>query len=92
MNPLLRSPFDANSELPARAGEAQFAAIIEFFRDAIIGKTPGGIIMHWSSGAERICGYEAAEVIGRSALHLLPPDRVFEEHQVLAGAARGAGV
>jgi PAS domain S-box-containing protein len=76
----------------APAAEAQFAAIIEFSGDAIIGKTTDGIITRWSTGAERIFGYTAAEIIGKSALILLPPDRVYEEQQVLARVARGEAV
>lgn len=80
MNALSISPLDAPSESLAPAGEAQFAAINEFSGDAIISSSPEGIITRWSSGAERIFGYAAAEVIGQSTLPLLPPDRVYEEH------------
>ncbi len=92
MNTLPIFPFDAKSVSLAPAGEAQFAAIIEFSGDAIISMTPEGIVTRWSSGAERIFGYAAAEVIGQSALLLIPPDRVYEEEQVLARVARGEGV
>jgi len=92
MNAPPSSPLDATCESLTPADEAQFAAIIEFSGDAIISKTPGGIITSWSSGAERIFGYTAAEAIGQAALFLIPPDRVYEEQQVLARVARGEGV
>jgi len=92
MNALPISPFETMSESPAPAGEAQFAAIGEFSGDAIVGKTPEGIVTSWNLGAERIFGYTAVEAIGQSALFLIPPDRVHEERQVLARVARGERV
>ena len=59
-----------------RQGEvaAQLAAIVEFSDDAIISKDLVGTIETWNRGAERMYGYSAEEVVGRSIAILDPPD------------------
>lgn len=75
-----------------RMGEterARLAAIVESSDDAIISKDLDGIIMSWNRGAQRVFGYTAGEVIGKSILILMPPDRVGEEPEILAKLRRG---
>lgn len=74
-----------------RAAEAlsHLAAIVESSDDAIISKSLEGIILSWNKGAERIFGYSAEEVIGKSILILIPPDRVDEEPAILEKLKRG---
>ncbi|MES2809937.1 MAG: PAS domain S-box protein, partial [Bacteroidota bacterium] len=62
---------------------AKLAAIVESSDDAIIGKTLDGIITSWNRGAERLFGYEEADVIGQSVLKLIPEDRYEEEPEIL---------
>jgi PAS domain S-box-containing protein len=59
------------------------ASLVESSDDAILAKDPYGIIQTWNRGAERLYGYKAAEVIGRSALLLLPAERAGEETEIL---------
>src|SRR5262249_57404988 len=46
----------------------------------------------WNRGAERLFGYNAAEVIGRPITILIPPDRLDEEPGILAHIRRGEPV
>ncbi|MBU0622332.1 MAG: PAS domain S-box protein [Gammaproteobacteria bacterium] len=57
---------DVTGQKEAETTRTQLAAIVESSSDAIIGKTTDGIITHWNKGAERIYGYAAEEVIGKS--------------------------
>lgn len=67
----------------------RLAAIVESSRDAIIAKTLDGVILSWNSAAERIYGYTAEEVVGRSISLLLPPDRSDELASILEKISRG---
>jgi PAS domain S-box-containing protein len=81
---------EAGSELQQEQ-EARFAlaAIVESSDDAIIGKTLDGIITSWNTGAQRLYGYTAEEVIGRNINLLLPPERTDEIPQILERLRRG---
>jgi PAS domain S-box-containing protein len=68
---------------------AWLAAIVEHSDDAIISKDLNGIVTSWNLGAERIFGYEAHEIVGRSILTLIPPDRHGEEDYILDKVKRG---
>jgi PAS domain S-box-containing protein len=43
----------------------------------------------WNRGAEKLFGYTVAEVIGKSIMILIPPDRAYEEPQILERIRRG---
>lgn len=73
----------------AEVGVRRLAAIVESTDDAIIAKTLQGIITDWNQAAQRLFGYTAAEVIGRSVRVLVPPDRSQEGDQILASIAKG---
>ena len=62
---------------------AWLAAIIESAEDGIISKTLDSIITSWNKSAERIFGYTADEVIGKSITILIPQDRQDEEAVIL---------
>jgi two-component system, cell cycle sensor histidine kinase and response regulator CckA len=80
-------------EDPARATDAaRLAAIVQSSDDAIVSKTPEGLILTWNSAAERIFGYSAEEMVGSSIYELIPPDLHHEEEVVLQRIARGETV
>ena len=58
-------------------------SIIDESSDAIISKTPEGIITSWNKGAERLLGFTAAEAIGQPMLIAIPADRTSEETDFL---------
>ena len=70
----------------------RLAAIIESSDDAIISKDLNGIVLSWNNGAERIFGYTADEVIGKSITILMPPERMNEEPAILDRIRRGERV
>ena len=68
---------------------AHFAAIVESSDDAIISKDLNGIITSWNPAAERLYGWRAAEIIGRSVMKIIPPDLEHEEAKILGSIMQG---
>ncbi len=71
---------------------AQLAAIIESSDDGIISKDLNGVVLTWNTAAERIYGYSAEEMIGKSIRQLIPPERQHEEDETLASIRQGKPV
>jgi PAS domain S-box-containing protein len=67
----------------------QFSAIVESSDDAIISKDLNGTITTWNRGAERLFGYTAEQIIGKSVNILIPPDRQEEEPTIIERIRRG---
>jgi PAS domain S-box-containing protein len=65
------------------------ASIVESSDDAIVSKDLNGVIASWNPGAERIFGYTADEVVGKSVTKLFPPDLQHEESAILERIRRG---
>ena len=61
----------------------RLAAIVASSDDAIIGKDLQGIVTNWNKGAERIFGYLAEEIIGKSIKLLIPTEYHSEEDTIL---------
>ncbi len=70
----------------------QWAALFDQVNDAIIAKTLDGRITAWNSAAERMFGYSAAEIIGRSGNVLFPTDRIKEADDAVARSNQGERV
>ena len=68
---------------------ATLAAVVQFSDDAIVGATVDGIVTAWNSGAERLFGYAADEMIGRDIAVLADAAGAAEQRDVLARMARG---
>lgn len=75
-----------------RAGElaqAKLGAIVASSDDAIMSKTLDGVITSWNRSAERLFGYASEEVVGKSILTIVPPERHPEEAGILARLSKG---
>ena len=68
------------------------ASIVESSDDAIVSKDLNGIIVSWNPGAERLFGYTAEEVVGKSVTSLFPADLRDEERAILERIGRGEQV
>src|SRR3990167_7545807 len=58
-------------------------ALVESSDDAIISKTPDGIITTWNVAAERMFGYSAKEILGKPISILVPKDSQEEFSLIL---------
>jgi PAS domain S-box-containing protein len=65
------------------------AAIVESSEDAIVSKGLDGIIRSWNAAAERIFGHAASDVIGRHISVVIPPERLYEEDEIIANLKAG---
>jgi PAS domain S-box-containing protein len=69
--------------------EEWLRAIVDAADDAIISKDLSGTIMSWNPGAERLFGYKAGEIVGRSVTLLIPQDRLDEEPAIIERVRKG---
>jgi len=91
---IARNVSELNKTLEALgASESQLRAIIEAAIDfAIIIIDPGGTIIDWSSGAERMLGYSREEAVGQhSEIIFTPEDRYNGIPMVEIETARNTG-
>jgi PAS domain S-box-containing protein len=88
----LRAARERRDRRQTEAASAYLASIVEFCDDAIIGKTLDGTVVSWNTGAERLYGYSAAEMIGRSISILIPSYRPEELPEIFDALKRGEGV
>jgi PAS domain S-box-containing protein len=77
------------SDLQRIEATALLAAIVKFSHDAIVSKDLNGIVTSWNAGAARMFGYASEEIVGRSILTIIPPDRHSEESYILDQARAG---
>jgi PAS domain S-box-containing protein len=69
-----------------------YRAIVQSAADAIISIDLNETITSWNRAAERLYGYEAKEVLGKSNRLIIPPDRYAEEDDVVKLVKSGKGV
>lgn len=68
------------------------AAVVETSEDAIITKDVDGLVMTWNAAAERMFGYTAEEMLGRSINILIPEERRAEEVEIMTRLRAGERV
>lgn len=89
---LARQAGDLIERTEAEQIAQRLSAIVDSSYDAIVSKDMNGIITSWNTGAERLFGYRAEEVIGKSITILIPPDHPNEEPNILDCIRRGERV
>jgi PAS domain S-box-containing protein len=67
----------------------RLAAIVASSESAIISKALDGTITSWNPAAERLYGYTADEILGRSVDLLLPPGQQNDVPQLVAALKQG---
>ena len=67
----------------------RLAFLVSSSEDAIVGMDLDGNILSWNEGAERLTGYSAEEVLGRSPDILVPSDRLHEKDIMFDKIKRG---
>lgn len=80
---------DITEQLQNEKALRHLAAIVESTDDVIISKDLDGSITSWNAAAERVYGYTAEEMIGRSVSILIPPDKPDEETTMLEKLTSG---
>ncbi len=85
----LEAAQDRRRHRRAEGAMQYLAAIVESSEDAIYGKNLDSIIVSWNPAAERIYGYSAEEIIGRSIVSLFPLNRRDELLDIIATIRRG---
>ncbi len=66
------------SQNQLEAEQALLAAIVSSSEDAIVSKNLDGIVTSWNAAAERIYGWKANQIIGKSKALVIPPSRPNE--------------
>jgi len=70
----------------------RLVSIVASSGDAIIAETFDGIITDWNASAEKLYGYSAQEIKGKSVTILLPPDKLDESQFLLQKIQNGLPV
>src|SRR5262249_50551875 len=88
----LRAANERRIRQQTQAATAYLASIVQSCDDAIIGKTLDGTIISWNTGAEKLYGYSAIEMIGRSISALFTSYRPDEFEEIMAKIKAGKQV
>jgi len=68
------------------------ATIVQSSEDAIISRSLDNVITSWNPAAEKLFGYEASEVLGKSLLELIPADCSADEDRMTEQLRNGGRV
>ena len=74
---------------PSPASDSDLAAIVSQTSDAIVSGGLDGTIRTWNGGAERLFGYTAEEIVGRSFMRLVPREDLPRSKVLHANVAEG---
>jgi diguanylate cyclase (GGDEF)-like protein/PAS domain S-box-containing protein len=84
---------DVTAEKRAEEAMARLASVVQSSEDAIVTRSPDGVITSWNPGAERLYGYSAEEALGKG-MDVLVPEELREQaaeriDRILAGERVG---
>jgi PAS domain S-box-containing protein len=85
MSPSSLNPQDPPKEI----AEGFLSAVLASTDDAILSKTLDETITSWNPAAERMFGYSASEIIGKSFTLLVPPSHLHEVSEIETRLKRG---
>ncbi|HVF99734.1 MAG TPA: PAS domain S-box protein, partial [Chloroflexia bacterium] len=80
---------DITAHKQAETERLRLAAIVESSEDAILAETLDGVITSWNGGAQKMYGYTAEEMVGRSIHVLVPVERHGEVNAALGLIRKG---
>ena len=80
---------DSTEQIEVDDARRKLASIVVSSYDAIIGKTIDGTITSWNAAAERMYGYTAEEIIGKSIMLLFPLDKQDEFTVIMEQIKKG---
>ena len=82
----------SRAETRAEQIRRRMAAMVESSADAMLTTDAATIVTSWNRAAEKLYGYSAAEVIGKSIALIVPPERPDEVRTLLAKLVVGQSV
>jgi PAS domain S-box-containing protein len=80
---------DITERKQAEEIRSYLVAIVESTDDAVIGKSMDGKVVSWNPAAERVYGYSSSEILGKSIMLIVSPDRPQEEPKILEAVRQG---
>jgi len=92
VNRELRAAQERRIHKQMEATQAFLASVVQSSNDSIIGTTMDGTVLSWNAGAERLYGYTASEMVGRSVTVLIPSFRLGELREIAEKLSRGEPV
>jgi len=92
VNRELRAAQERRIHKQMEATQSFLASVVQSSNDSIIGTTMDGTVLSWNAGAEKLYGYTASEMVGRSVTVLIPSFRLGELREIAEKLSRGEPV
>lgn len=77
---------DISEQKEAEAAHARLASLVQSSDDVIVAEGLDGTVLDWNHAAERVFGYSASEMVGRS-IDMIVPEELREERVALRARA-----